>query len=240
MPVEQVTGKPGERLLPAVSTLQDDKSGTDKKGRAAGSPVIYLAPGSSPGRGQVPLAAGCGCWLGWERASPPPRAHEALVFLPAITADDLCDQSRGPARVLISSRGKKKKKGTLLEFYQGARIKLTAAFCFVFKDLPFGAPPGTRGGHHSEQRAAAPPARENKTISLSPCTFQARPFLRSRHLRAPPAPGSSEQRFMALGCSHPGRSFAFPSAEPPSPHHGRPRVWLRAGTEGPVWQGNGV
>lgn len=40
---------------------------------------------------------------------------------------------------------KKKKKGTLLEFYQGARIKLTAAFCFVFKDLPFRAPPGTRG-----------------------------------------------------------------------------------------------
>lgn len=34
---------------------------------------------------------------------------------------------------------KKKKKGTLLEFYQGAWIKLTAAFCFVFKDLPFGA-----------------------------------------------------------------------------------------------------
>jgi len=66
---------------------------------------------------------------------PPPRTAEALGFLGAITASDLCGQSRGPARVLISSL----KKGTLLEFYQGAWIKLTAAFCFVFKDPPFGA-----------------------------------------------------------------------------------------------------
>lgn len=41
---------------------------------------------------------------------------ERLSFLRAITTNDLCDQSKGPARVLISSP----EKGTLLECYQGA------------------------------------------------------------------------------------------------------------------------
>lgn len=86
----------------------------------------------------------------WAQLLPPP-CTKALVFLRAITADDLCGQSRGPARVLISSL----RKGTLLEFYQGAWIKLTAAFCFVFKDLPFGAlhsAQNERGKRSAEQR----------------------------------------------------------------------------------------
>lgn len=215
------------------------KAGRTRKGGWQEA-LLFIWPQVAPRAGaRSPRRQGAGA--GW--------GGSGLLPLPAPTRRSSFSQQL-PRMIYVASReglpgflfhlGEKKKKGTLLEFYQGARIKLTAAFCFVFKDLPFGAPPETRGGRHSEQRAAAPPARENKTISLSPCTFQARPFLRSRHLRAPPAPGSSEQRFMALGCSHPGRSFASPSAKPPSPHHGRPRVWLRAGTEGPMWQGNGV
>lgn len=42
-----------------------------------------------------------------------PERHSLLR---AITTNDLCGQSRGPARVLISSP----EKGTLLECYQGA------------------------------------------------------------------------------------------------------------------------
>lgn len=42
-----------------------------------------------------------------------PERHSSLR---AITTNDLCGQSRGPARVLISSP----EKGTLLECYQGA------------------------------------------------------------------------------------------------------------------------
>lgn len=41
-----------------------------------------------------------------------PERHSSLR---AITTNDLCGQSRGPARVLISSP----EKGTLLECYQG-------------------------------------------------------------------------------------------------------------------------